>query len=290
MVPYPVRVALQSLRHERWVNILSMLTLAMALLVMTVILLLMYNVDLFTRKLPERFSVIAYLRDGLTDPETQQVLGTVRGRGGVDRVKYISKADALRELKGSVRDADYILEGMSDNPLPASIEIRLRRDAVGPEPVKALAAELRKVSGIEDVQYGEKLLLSIHTIKLGVNAIGAVLSVVLAAGVAFICYSTVKILFYRRREEIETLKLLGATRAFIRLPFLVEGGVIGATGGSAALLILVTFYYGVFMKLLITAPVFNAVVFPPALMLLLPVAGLFLGVTGAFIAVGRIRY
>jgi len=59
------------------------------------------------------------------------------------------------------------------------------------------------------------------------TTIGLILTMVTISGIIFICYSTVKILFYRRKEEIETLKLLGATRAFIRTPFVIEGGVIG---------------------------------------------------------------
>lgn len=290
MVPYPVRVALQSLRYERWINLLSMITIAMGLLVVSLVIMLMYNVDLFTRRLPERFSLIAYLNDGVTEQNAQNIVESVRKLGGVEKVRFISKAEAMKELKSSVRDADYILEGLNENPLPASIEIRLRRDAVGQGPVRSLVSEIRKISGIEDVQYGERLLVSIQSVRSGVQTAGLVLSAVMTAGIIFICYSTVKILFYRRKEEIETLKLLGATRGFIRMPFLVEGGIIGLAGAGVGLVVMLLSYSSVFRPLTLTVPLFSSVVFPFKIMIFLPVAGLFLGITGALIAIGRIRF
>ncbi len=287
---YSVKLAFQSLWHEKWINLLSMLTIAMGLLVLTVVMSSVYNVNLFARKLPERFFVMAYLRDGLSEKETQDIINSIKSRGAIDRVKYISKADALRELKTSLKDAEYVLEGLDENPLPASIEIRMKKEAVGPESVKSFADSLRKIGGIEDVQYGEKFLASLHSMKTGMETIGIILAAVMVAGIVFICYSTVKILFYRRKDEIETLKLLGATRGFIRMPFVIEGGLIGAVGGMIGAVIAAVFYFSVFYRLSATVPIVRAVVFPTDLFLSLPVVGLFLGITGSFIAMGRIRF
>jgi cell division transport system permease protein len=196
----------------------------------------------------------------------------------------------LKELRKTLKDADYILEGLNEAPLPASLEIRLKRGSVQPESVKAFIADLRKMNGIEDIQYGEKLLSSIHSIRSGVRTAGIIFMVIMGAGITFICYSTVKILFYRRKEEIETLKLLGATRTFIRTPFVLEGSALGAAGGAAGLAVLFGFDLGVLRGLVSSAPLFGSVVFPMFLVPALPAAGLFLGFAGALIAVGRIRF
>ena len=287
---YSIKLALQSLWHEKWINLLSMLTIAMGLLVVTLVVSSLYNVNLFARKLPEKFFIVAYLKEGLTEKETQNIMSSIKGRGSIDKAKYISKAEALKELKTLLKDADYVLEGLDENPLPASIEIRMKKEAVGPEAVKSFADSLRKIEGIDDVQYGEKFLLSLHSMKTGVETIGLILTVVMISGIVFICYSTVKILFYRRKDEIETLKLLGATRGFIRTPFVIEGGVIGAVGGIISAIIAAAFYFSVFYKLSATVPVIRAVVFPTELFLSLPVVGLFLGITGSLIAMGRIKF
>jgi len=113
---------------------------------------------------------------------------------------------------------------------------------------------------------------------------------ILSTGIVFVCYSTVKILFYRRKEEIETFKLLGATKGFIRTPFLIEGAVIGTAGGILGLLGIFAFYYLVILRLSVAMPIFKMILFPSDLFLPLPFIGMFLGITGAVIALGRLKY
>ena len=289
-MPYSLKIALQSLWHEKWINLLSMLTIAMGLLVITLMVSTVYNINLFARKLPERFFVVAYLGDRVNEKQAQDIITALTERSGIEKVKYVSKAEALNELRASLKDAEYVLEGLNENPLPASIEIRFKKEAMGPESVKAFVNSLKKIEGIEDVQYGEKFLLSIHSLKTALETIGLILTMVTVSGIVFICFSTVKILFYRRKEEVETLKLLGATRAFIRTPFVIEGAVIGIVGGVLSMLVVITFYFSVFRQLSATLPIVRTVVFPGELFLPLPLIGLFLGITGSFIAMGRIKF
>jgi cell division transport system permease protein len=122
------------------------------------------------------------------------------------------------------------------------------------------------------------------------RAMGILFIIVMFGGVIFVCYSTVKILFYRKKEEIDTHKLLGATKGFIRAPFIIEGAVIGLCGGLLSLVGILSLHYIVFLKLSLSMPLFKAIVFPVFLSPLLPFTGLLLGMTGAAIAIGRIRY
>ncbi len=287
---YSVRVAFQSLWHEKWINFLSMVTIAMGLLMIALVSSSIYNVELFARKLPEKFFVVAYLNDQVSEQDAREMIASLKEQKIIEKITYISKDDALKELRASLKDADYILEGLNENPLPASIEIRFKKEAVGPNTIKQFVDSLRKMRGIDDVQYGEKFLLSIHSIKAGIETVGLVLTGVMVSGIIFICYSTVKLLFYRRREEVETLKLLGATRGFIRAPFVIEGGIIGAVGGLLSAVIVFGFYYGLFLKLSAAIPLIRSVIFPTQFFLLLPVVGLGLGITGSVIAMGRIRF
>lgn len=287
---YSMMIALRSLWQEKWINILSVLTIAMGLLLMSAVMLTIYNLDLFTKKLPKRFSVMAYLKDNLSEHDVKYIADSIRGHSSVEKVRYISKTDALKELKESMKNADYIFEGLEENPLPPSMEIGLKKEAVGPDTVKSFAADIKKMNGIDEVQYGEKFLYSIYSIKSGMHAVGIMLTTIMIVGIIFICYSTVKILFYRKKEEIETLKLLGATRTFIKMPFVIEGGAIGSLGGFVSMLVVVVIYYGILYKLSLDVPILSYIVFPAEMFFTLPVAGLFLGISGAVIAIGRIRY
>lgn len=287
---YLIQTALRNLWQGKWLNILSTLTMATGLLVISIVLLLLYNVTLFTKKLPEQFAIMVYLDDNLSEQEVQLLVNSLKARNPVERVNYISKNEALKELRLSMKDAEYILEGLKENPLPASLEIRLKKEAVSPELVGQFVADIKKIKGIEDIQYGEKFLASIQYVRTGLQTLGFFVMVIMTAGITFICYSNIKILFYRKKEEVETLKLLGATRFFIRAPFILEGGVIGAAGGLISMLILYAFYYSVVYNLSSELPAIKYLALSPGLFFLLPAAGLCFGIAGSVIAIGRIKY
>jgi cell division transport system permease protein len=287
---YAFKLAARSILHEKWINLLSILTIASGLLFTAITVLSVYNVDTATKKLPEKFSVMLYLKDNLSREELENIINTARKDDAVKTVKYIPRDEAMKELKNTLKDTKYVLDGLGENPLPDSIEVKLKYEAVGPDIAKRLTAKLREIKGIDEIEYGEKFLSSIYSIKVGMNTIGIVFVIIMSAGMIFVCYSTVKILFYRKNDEIETYKLLGATGRFIRAPFIIEGAVIGFCGGLLSLIGILSLYYTVIFRLSYTIPLFKAIVFPVDISLFLPLIGLFLGMAGAVIAIGRIRY
>ena len=266
------------------------MTIAAGLLIISVSFFALYNIDIATKKLPEKFSMTVYLNDSLQKERLDAITDALRKNRAVLSVRYISKDEAMKELKAYLKNSEYILEGLEDNPLPDSMEIKLRKDAVGQETAQQLAREALQLKGVTEVDYGEKFLSTLTTIKNGFKMVGLAFLVILSTGIIFVCYSTVKILFYRRTEEIETFKLLGATKGFIRTPFLIEGAVIGTAGGLLSLAGCLSLYYAVFLPLSSKMPLFKAILFPAQLFLPLPVVGMLLGITGAAIALGRLRY
>ena len=287
---YPFRVAARSILHEKWINLLSILTIAAGILFTAITVLCLYNVDVAAKKLPEKFSMMLYLKDNLSQEDLENIMNTTKKDDAVKAVKYIPKDKALEELQSAVKDTEYVLDGLDENPLPDSIEVKLKDEAVGPETAKKLTSDLMKINGINEIEYGEKFLASIYSLKVGMESIGIIFVVIMSAGMIFVCYSTVKLLFYRKNKELETYKLLGATRGFIRTPFIIEGAVIGFCGGFLSLVGILSLYYLVIFRLSQTIPLFNAIVFPINISLFLPLAGLLIGITGAAIAIGRIRY
>jgi cell division transport system permease protein len=288
--PYAFRLAVNSLLREKWINLLSVLTIASGLLIISIALFSLYNIDAAARKLPEQFSIILYLDDNLPKDKLDLAVESLRKNSAVVSVKYISKEDALKELKAGLRNSSYVLEGLDENPLPASLELKLKKEAVGPETSKRVADEALKIKGIKEADYGEKFVSTIYSLQAGMKAVGTILIIALSVGIIFVCYSTVKILFYRRIDEIETFKLLGATKGFIRAPVLIEGAVIGSAGGIVSLMGIYAFYSLVLLRLGTLLPLFKTVLFPSGLFLSLPVIGLFLGMIGAAVALGRLRF
>jgi cell division transport system permease protein len=286
---YSFRLAVQSILHEKWINLLSVLTIAVGLLFTVITILIVHNVDVATDKLPEKFSVMLYLNDNVSRQDVDNIITTAQKDDAVEKVRFIPKDEALKELKTSLKDTE-ILDGLGENPLPDSIEIKFRGESIGPETVKSFTTRLKEIKGVHDIEYGEKFLSSIYSLRVGMKTVGIVLIIVLSAGMLFVCYSTVKILFYRKEREIETYKLLGATKGFIRSPFLIEGAVIGFSGGLLSLIGILLLYYLVVLRLSLTFPLFRFIIFPIDMSFVIPLTGLFLGITGAAIAIGRIRY
>jgi cell division transport system permease protein len=289
-LPYSFTVTMKSLFREKWINLLSVLTIASGLLIISVAFFTVYNIDASARKLPEKFSMNLYLDDNLQREQIDGIIAALRNNSAVSSVKFISKDDAMKEMKAVLKNSNYVLEGLDENPLPDSIEVKLRREAAGPDTAKKVAADALRINGIKEVDYGEQFLSSIHSLTTALKTGGLIFIIILSTGIVFVCYSTVKILFYRRNEEIETFKLLGATKGFIRTPFLIEGAVIGTAGGLLSLVGVFAFYYMVVLRLSSAIPVFTAVLFPSDTFMALPLAGMFLGLTGAAIALGRLKY
>jgi cell division transport system permease protein len=289
-VSYPVRSAVSGLWREKWINLLSVLTIASGLLLISVAFLLVFNLSAAVRDLPERFSMMVFLEKGLSAERMQELVSETRAMPGVRSARFISREEALSELRAMLEDSGRVLEGLDENPLPASVEVKVEESAVTVERAGELARRMEAMEGVEDVQYGERVLSIIQSIRRYTETMGALLVGVLAAAMVFVCYSTVKILFYRKRAEVDTIKLLGATKGFIRGPFLIEGGVLGAAGGSVSVLALLALYFSLYLKLAGSFPLLTALVLPGWFLLCPPALGLAIGVAGAYIAIGRIRF
>lgn len=288
-LPYSFKSAFQSLCREKWINALSIVTVASGLLIITLVSLVLYNIDIAAKSLPDRFSMIAYLKDNLTEEQTQEIISSLDRRNEIVHLKYISKDEALQELKQVLSESSVFFEGLEKNPLTPSIEIRLQKEIVRSDVVKGLAEEIKKMPGIDNVYYGEKIAETIYLLKRTVENMSLAIFIPISTGIVFVIYSSVNILFYRRKSEIEIISLLGATGGFIRTPFIIEGGFIGFAGGILGALGALAFYFGITYNISAVIPMLGALIFPVEILFLLPAAGSILGITGSIIAVGRLN-
>lgn len=286
---YALRSATKSLFREKWINLLSIITVGSSLFIITLTVFFLHNVELVANHLPERFSMVVYLKKFLTREETAAVVDTLKGRKDIASMKFISREDALDELRQTLKDSGNILEGLDENPLSASVEIKIGKDYVAGASAKKIADDLKGIPGVDDVYYAEKIAESIHRLRRSIENISAIIFLIISIGVVFVTYSTVKILFYRKKDEIEILKLLGATGGFIRMPFLIEGSIIGLSGGLFGLGLALVFYFGITYRLSLVIPMLKTLVFPPEILVSLPAVGIVLGIIGSTIAIGRLR-
>lgn len=155
------------------------------------------------------------------------------GEGTV--VQFISADVALRSLRESLGSMGSALDHLAENPLPASIELHLpHSEQRNLSELQELATKLAALPGVSEVDYGESLLLTLESTLRQVRRISlAVFASVLCLAL-FLITNVVRLSVYARREEIEILRLVGASKLFIALPFLFEGALVGLLGGLLA--------------------------------------------------------
>lgn len=286
---YSTRTALNSLMKEKWINLLSSLTVAASLLVSAMAIITIFNLENFTRTLPERFTMVVYLQDSASQEDTQKLLAQLKNKDYVSGTKYISRDQALNEMKRTLKDVSNVLEGLDENPLSSAIELKLKKESVTAPAVKKISEELKKMPGVDDVYYEAKIAETVYLLKTSIENMSIIILCIISFVVLFVISSTVKILLYRRKTEIEIIKLLGATGGFIRAPFLIEGGVIGFLGGVFASIGATVFYYSLTTSFSAFMPILKTLVLPVEIVVLLPIAGIVMGVAGSLISVGRLR-
>ena len=286
---YSTKTALQSLMQEKWINLLSSLTVAASLLVSAIAIITIYNVEIFTKVLPEKFTMVVYLKDQVTPDEVKDLMRGLKVKEYVAGAKFISREQALTELKRTLKDVSNVVEGLDDNPLSSAIELKLKKESVTATSVRNISVDIKKLPGVDDVYYEAKLAETVSLLKTSIENLSLIILGIIIFVVLFVISSTVKILFYRRKTEIEIIKLLGATGGFIRAPFLIEGGVIGFMGGLFAALGAAFFYFTLTTSFSAFMPILRTMIMPLEIVILMPVAGIVMGVAGSLISVGRLR-
>lgn len=286
------QTAAENFWREKWINALTVLTIAVGLFIISTFALIILNVDVTLKQWSKGFGLVVYLNDSLTAEEEGIIKKYLKQDTDILEINYISKDQALKELKQSLGAMNPVLEGFEENPLPASFELKLKREALEPFLIKKKVGQIKQITGVADVQYGEKWLSSLNSLSEGMKIIGIILGSIIFVAITFVTYSTIKILFYRRAEEIETLKLLGASRGFIRLPFLIEGLFIGILSGIMVLFTLLSLYAFTTSRITELIPAVKAFTtfFPPETYPLLPLGGAAISLIGSIFAIGRIRY
>jgi cell division transport system permease protein len=289
---YSFQTALKNLWQARWINFLTVISISVGLLLLSAFLLITINVDSVINRWSRGFGMVVYLQDNIGNEDEEHIKTLLLQDKEILEVKYISNDEALDTLREVLSSQASVLEELEDNPLPSSFELKLKRDIINPSLVEKKAAQIRQIDGVDDVRYGEEWLSSLNTISKALSIIAIFLGGAIFIAITFITYTTIKILFYRRIDEIETMKLLGATRTFIKLPFLIEGLFIGLLSGVLSSLSLFVMHSFTSFKLIAFLPSLRALVMPLPLegFLAIPLAGALLSLIGSFFATGRIRY
>ena len=220
--------------------VVTMITIAIALLMVGAFALLIRNMQHVLLRFGEELRVTAYLEDSADINELRQLAATVEG---VEQVRVISKEEALIRFREQLGEQSDLLDGIDENPLPASLEIQLRRSQRSVLGMEVVIQSLDGLEGISELHYGRDWVEGYGRAVALMRSFALSLAAVLGFAALVICANTIRLAVYARREEIAILQLVGANRSFIRIPLLLEGCLQGLIGAGIALLLLFSLYH-----------------------------------------------
>lgn len=174
-----------------------------------------------------------YLKDDVDDSGARALADKLNGHGRIEKVRLISKQDALEEF-GSLSGFGEALEALDGNPLPHVIVVTPVIDPAAPQTIEALLEQLEREPQVDSAQLDLQWVKRLYTIMNLVQRGLLVIAAMLALAVVLVIGNTIRLDIQSRRSEIQVNKLIGATDAFIRRPFLYTGFWYGLLGGLLA--------------------------------------------------------
>jgi cell division transport system permease protein len=229
-----LREAMHAFRRSPLLSALGVTTIAFSLFAFGLFSLVALNIRKALRGVEERVEVRAFLIDQTPADSIATMMEEIGKRADVQRVEYIDKEQALTRAREELGEFKDVFEA---GFLPASLEVRLREGHRDPASVLIVADFVRTLPYVEDVRYGADWIEKLHRIRNIAAATGVVLGIAFAAVAIIIISASIRMTVLARAREIGIMRLVGATDAFVRRPFLVDGFTKGVLGGLLALLL-----------------------------------------------------
>ena len=271
---------------------LTVLTIAMTLALLAAVLLFAENAGMQISASSTDLTMSVFLRDGVSDPDREALQRELSAQPGVARVRYQSKKEALELFRKDLGDQSALVAGLdADNPLPASLEVSMQPGAIAL--FRPLAERYRRHALVEQLEFNETMLGQLGSLLEAARAGGIMMVLVVLIMSIFIIASTIKLALFSHRDEIEIMRLVGATDRFVHTPYMLEGAAQGAVGSILALGLV----FGVFSFVrgaALTSPVLGLLVkdlrfLSVGAMVLVLSMGALVGLVGSFLTLRRFR-
>ncbi|MRR55117.1 MAG: ABC transporter permease [Deltaproteobacteria bacterium] len=290
-IHYFVERAFVNLKQNLLVTLLTIGTITLAFLILSLALLIYVNLERVTENWSDRVQVTAYFEQSLSTSDLVSLKTKIRALEGTADIHYVSQEEALQKFYDRLKGQEALLDGVSPDVLPASLEIQLKKAHRDSESISLYVERLKKIPLINEVQYGEEWVQRFSHFMDLIRFAGLLVAGFIVLAVVFIVANTIKLTIYARKDELELMGLVGATRLFIKIPFLIEGVVQGVIGAALAIL----FLLGVYLAFLQNADFFFSFNTMEAGLLFLPLnylvalvsAGAALGFLGSLASLKR---
>jgi cell division transport system permease protein len=280
-VTLTVREALLAFRRAPLLSALSVTTIAFSLFVLGLFGLVAVNLRQALRHVAERVEIVAYMLPGTPIETITLAAQDIEAFPEVLSADYVSEDSALARARRELVEFRDLLRELERNPLPGSIEVRLRPGYQDAPHVNAVAERLRGFSFVEDVRFGRDWVEKLDRLRGLAAAVGIVVGAAFAIVAVIIIGTTIRMAVLQRSREIAIMRLVGATDGFIQRPFLLQGALKGLLGGLAAIALSYVAY------LLINRFLIESAFFTTVQALGIIGFGTVIGLMGSLLSVGR---
>ena len=230
---YLVKSGVKNLGNNRMMTIGSVGTLIACLLIVGFAVLFSINVDSIVEYMGQQNEIVVFMELDTPEEYMSVMKDDLAEMDGLGTITYISRQQAFEDYKAKLGDKADILDGMEDNHyLPASFRAKI----LDPEKVDILMTSIRRMDYVNEVQAPTDLAKTLVSVRRMVNTLGGAVIAALVAVSLVIITNTIRASVFNRRKEINIMKYVGATNSFIRIPFLVEGVLLGVIAAVVAYL------------------------------------------------------
>lgn len=275
---------------NRMMSIASICVLMSCLVLIGCASMIFLNIESLLGRIEEENVVMVYIEDGTTDADITAMGETLKAIDNVKGIEFVAKETAWEEQLATMEEAqrEFFTEISSDIPLPDAYKVTVDDLAYFDSTID----QIKQLDHIDTIRENKDLAKKLVTIRHGIEVIAIVIVAVLLAISVFIIQNTIKLTVYSRRLEISIMKSVGATNSFVRLPFVVEGMILGIISGVVSLGVVWAFYefaINQFSDLLISLGL-EALKFADYALPMLGafvLIGIITGVGGALLSMGR---
>jgi len=249
------------------------------------------NLNEVVARWTQKVQVTFYLDDRVEDRIRAILLDRLKEDPAVASVEPVSRAQALERFRALFHDLRGLPEDLGENPFPASAEVTLKPDHQSPDEVQRLVRDFEHAPGVEEVQYDLLWIERLSTAVRLVRGLGALLGGILVLAGIFTISNVIRLTVYARQDELDIMRLVGATRAYVKGPFVMEGMIQGGLGGLLSVAMLWVAFRVLARDALAASDLLGrAVLFlPPELCVLIVGGGMMVGIVGSLISLGRSR-
>jgi cell division transport system permease protein len=283
-----VRRAFLNIKGNLYPNLSTVGIIAISMLVFSSFTLIAFNLTSFIKIWEEKIEIMAYLKRETPIQEVETLLNKTRLLEGVESVRYISPFDALAFMESKLGGQKDLLKGIKAWILPPSFEIELKKEYRNSTGIKGVVSQLKKFPQFEEIQFGQEWVDTFSAFVHLLNLTQWILGGLLLLAMIFIISNTLQLTISARREEIEIMRIVGASPSFIHIPIYIEGLLQGLFGAGLAILFLYLLQEIMLLHLPSPIQLWTAKVpihfLPPEVILQIVLGGMCLGLFGSFIA------